>query len=98
MKIVKGTIEINLRDHLFWDIPGEVLDPVKSKRLIIDRVSTRGNLNEFRQVFSLYGREEFINTIKQIGYLDNKTVNYLVKIFGIRKEELRCYKPTQLRV
>ena len=98
MKIKKGIIEINLREHLFWDIPGDFVDPVKSKRLIIERVSTRGTLNEFRQILNLYGQKDFLNTIKQIGYLDNKTVNYLVKIFGIRKEELKCYKPKQLRV
>ena len=95
MKIQIGNTEIRLREHLFWDIPHDFIDPEKSKRLIIERVTTRGTMDEFRQVLNFYGQKEFLQTIKQIGYLDNKTVNYLVKIFGIRKEELKCYKPAR---
>jgi hypothetical protein len=83
--------ELPLRKELFWDIDVNHLDAGKNKRLIIDRVLSIGNLSELKIIIQYYGKETIISEIKQIGYLDPKTLEFVVSYFGIGKEELKCY-------
>ena len=85
-----------LRKELFWDIDVNVLDPERNKRLIIDRVLSIGNLSELKIIIQYYGKETIVSEIKQMGYLDPKTLEFVVSYFGIRKEELKCYIKKQL--
>lgn len=83
--------KLPLRKELFWDIDVNHLDAGKNKRLIIDRVLSIGNLAELKIIIQYYGKETVTSEIKQIGYLDPKTLEFVVSYFGIRKEELKCY-------
>jgi hypothetical protein len=42
--------KIRLRRSLFWDVPASALDLDKNRRLILERVFTRGNIEEFQSV------------------------------------------------
>lgn len=85
-----------LRKELFWDIEYEKLDINKHKRLIVERVLTLGNLEEFFYLLNQYDSEALINEIKQIGYLDPKTISFVVSFFKINKKELKCFTKRQL--
>jgi hypothetical protein len=80
---------IRLRRSLFWEMPANSLDPDKNKRLILERVFTRGNIEELSR---FYSREEIRETVKQIGYLDQKTLHFISKTYQIKPEDFKCYK------
>ena len=47
-----GGSVIKFRKSLFWDLPDGSLDLKKNKRLILERVFSRGNIKEFQYVNS----------------------------------------------
>jgi len=83
------------RRELFWDIDFANLNLEKHKRLIIERVLTLGNLEEFRQLLVIYKTEIIRQTIMELGYLDPKTMNFVISFFEIDKNQLRCYTKKQ---
>jgi len=83
------------RRELFWDIDFANLNLEKHKRLIIERVITLGNLEEFRQLLVIYKTEIIRQTIMELGYLDPKTMNFVISFFEIDKNQLRCYTKKQ---
>ena len=82
----------NLSQYLFWDYNTDILDPNIDKRLILERVFTRGTENDEKVIFNFYGKEIIKNTILDIKYFDKKTLNYLSIIFDISKEKFKCYR------
>ena len=85
----------NLSQYLFWDCNVEMLDPDIDKKLILERVFTRGTENDEKEIFNYYGKETIKNAVLDIKYLDKKTLNYLSIVFNIPKEEFKCYKHSQ---
>jgi hypothetical protein len=79
----------------FWDLDYVTLDPVKSRRIIIERVLTLGNLNEVKLVTCFYGKEVVINTLCGLNYLDSKTLNFFSMVFEVPKSHFKCYKKRQ---
>jgi hypothetical protein len=83
---------LTLRDTLFWDVDKALLDAEKSKRLIIERVLTRGNMEEFKQLKEFYTLQELKDTVIRIGSMDAKTLNFISDFLNISKEDFLCYK------
>ena len=86
----------NLSRYLFWDYKTSMLDPDIDKKLILERVFTRGTENDEKVVFKYYGKETIKKTILDIKYIDKKTLNYLSVILDISKENFKCYKKSLL--
>jgi hypothetical protein len=84
-------IDLQIKKELFWDTDIRILDKNKNKRLIIERVLSYGNLSELKEIMKYYGKEVIIQEIKKTGYLDPKTLEFVVTYFGVSKEELTCY-------
>ena len=82
--------ELKFRRVLFWDIPFESIDPEKYKRLIIDRVFSRGNLSEFRQIINYYDEQEILEELKKIKSFDKKTLNFINKIYNINLKDVHA--------
>jgi hypothetical protein len=82
----------NLSPYLFWDYNADMLDPNIDKKLILERVFTRGTENDEKEAFNFYGKETIKNTILDIKYFDKKTLNYLSIVLGISKEKFKCYR------
>lgn len=80
---------------LFWDIDISRLDEEKNSRLIIERVFSRGTLDEIRTVIKQYGKERVIDTLASVNYLDPKTLNFVSFLFDKPKNEFRCYLRSQ---
>lgn len=74
-----------------WDIDPLKLDPDKNKVLIIERVLSYGNLGELKFIFKHFGIEIIRQTVKNIGYLDPKTFEFISSYLRINKEEMKCY-------
>ena len=75
---------------LFWDTPIENIDPETHKNFIIERVMSRGLLQDFYFLLQLYTNQEIITAVKKSKVLDNKTVNFCSNYFKIPISELHC--------
>lgn len=80
---------------LFWDIDKSALDKDKNARFIIERVLTRGVLNDWKALLRVYTKEQIIAEATQMRYLDKLTLQFCSTIFQIPKEQFRCYTPLQ---
>jgi hypothetical protein len=85
----------NLSEHLFWDIDRKSLDFQKNKTTIIERVFTRGNLQDLQIVIQFYGVETIKQEIVKAGFLDKKTLNFASIFLNIPKNEFKCYTKIQ---
>jgi len=84
--------KIRFRRSLFWDVPVSALNLDKNRRLILERVFSRGNIEEFKSVNLYYTREEIRETVKKIDYLDNKTLHFIAKTYQIKFAEFNVTK------
>jgi len=80
----------------FWDLDYEKLDPINSRRIIIERVFTLGNLNEVKLLTRFYGKEAIIKTLCGLTYIDPKTLNFFSVVLGVPKKNFKCYTQRQL--
>ena len=74
--------------YLFWDSNPENIDIPKHKRYIVERVLTRGSLEDFYMLLKLYSSEEIKEAITKSKELDPKTVNFCSLYFNIPKTSL----------
>jgi hypothetical protein len=80
----------------FWDIHiPEDIGKI-SRRLIIERVFSFGNLEEINFLISFYSREVILNELSKINYLDPKTLNFVSKVFKKPKNRFICYRRKRL--
>lgn len=79
----------------FWDIDFATIDVDKSKRLIIERVISLGNLEEIRRIREQWGDDEIRNTICNLNFLDSKTLNFVSLLFNVPITKFRCYTRKQ---
>lgn len=90
IKSINGQLAV--RETLFWDVSKENLDPERNRHLIIERVITRGNLDEFSALLHFYGIRKIRNTLKSLPVLDKKSMNFIVTFFNIHPKDLECYQ------
>lgn len=89
-------MQLELRPALFWDVNVEEVDLQKNSASVIERIATRGRLDEFRAMVKFYGQETVKNTLIHARYLDKRTLSYCSLIFDVPITEFRCYKLAQL--
>lgn len=77
------------RNHLFGDVNLKNIKPQKDKRLIIERILTRGDLDEFAYLNNFYSRATIKKVIVTLGSLDKKILNNLSKFYNIPKQNLK---------
>lgn len=82
---------IPVRSEILWDINLQTIDPDKNKAIIIEKVLSYGNIEELKFIFIYYGIAIIRQTVKNIGYLDPKTFEFVVNYLKINKEEMKCY-------
>ncbi len=86
---------IPVRKELFWDVDFENLDNTRHKNLIIERVLSLGNLDEFIFLLHFYDTKTLKTEIQNIGYLDPKTREFVSTFFKIDKKKLKCFTRKQ---
>ena len=82
---------INISPVLFWDIEFYELDYEKNARQIIERVITRGSMNDWFEIKSYYGIDRIKAEIIKIRSLDKVTLSFCIKYFQIPKNQFKCY-------
>ena len=86
---------LQLTKSLFWDVDISDIDYEKNARQIIERVITRGSLEDWFAIKAYYGRERIKEEVVAIRYLDKLSLNFCSKYFNIPKENFRCYNTPQ---
>jgi hypothetical protein len=87
--------EIRFRRTLFWDLPEDSLNLKKHKRLILERVFSRGNIKEYQAINRLYSWDEIRETVIQIGSLDKKTLHFISSTYQLKASDFLCYEKNQ---
>ncbi len=79
-----------LRPSLFWDTRLDHIDIEKHARFIIERVITRGTLDDWKTVLKTYGHDRVRSEVLSIRSLDPKSLAYLSVFFNLDESEFRC--------
>ena len=82
--------DFKLNISLFWDVDTNDLDIDTHSRFIIERVITRGDIDDWTMLLNLYGKERIRNEVVTIRSLDPKTFNYLSVYFDVDMKQFRC--------
>lgn len=94
---MRGTGHISelIKRRYFWDVD---LTPGKSipARLIVERIFTLGTLAEVALLIKYFGKEDVINVLINLNYLDPKTLNFASRFFNKPKKSFKCYLRKQL--
>ncbi len=77
---------------LFWDIDLKVSEYQLYPRQIITRVVSRGNLNDWNLIKSIFGIEKIKESVKETKYLEPKILRAMSNLFNIPVQEFRAYK------
>ena len=90
-----NSIISQLNPQYFWDVDFSGLDLNSSSRLIIERIFTLGETHEMKLLITYYGRKKVINTLCILPYIDQKTLNFVSKLFKKPVKLFRCYQLKQ---
>lgn len=86
----------SIRKHLLWEFDLQNFDFQNAKNIVIERVVQRGDKDDWLSIFNLYGVEAVKNSIKNIQYLNPKDLNFVIWVFEIPIEDMKCYTKKQL--
>jgi len=81
---------------LFWDVDINSIDYEKHASFIVQRVLEAGTLNDFYSIRDFYGKPRLKHIIKNLRYLDDRTLSFCSIYFKIKPEQFRCYTQNQL--
>jgi len=84
---------------LLWEYDLSSFDWTAMRRIVVQRVIERGREEDFLAIFGLYGGIEGVREIvrNEVAWLSPKDMSFAHKIFGLKKEELKCYIREQLK-
>ncbi len=85
----------DIRPSLLWEYDLSQFDWTTMKDIVVQRVVERGRLSDFYAAINLYGKKSFIDGIKNIPYLNEKDSAFVCTVFGIKKNQLKCFKHKQ---
>lgn len=81
----------NLSKSLFWDTSINSIDPEKNASYIIERVMTRGTMEDFQNMKAYYGKTRVRLIVAQLRHLDDHTLHFCSAYFKIPLNQFRCY-------
>lgn len=83
---------LKISETLLWEYEIATFPWQKMGTLVMQRVIERGWPDDFYAAIRLYGGIENIREIvKTIPVLSAKDMAFVCQVFGLKKEELRCY-------
>lgn len=86
---------MTLNQILFWDTDVKKIDFQKNSRSIIERIITRGTINDWYELKKFYGLKKIKDEVINIPYLDKITLNFLSKYFSLPVKKFKCYNTKQ---
>ena len=89
-KINENETQKLLHSSLFWDTNASHIDIDRNARFIIERVISRGTLNDWKTLLAFYGKDRVRKEVVLIRSLDPKSLCYLSVFFNIERSKFRC--------
>lgn len=87
---------LKIRQELFWDMDFHTMDPEVHRVTIVQQVLNYGTIEELRELIRFYGKGQVVSAIKQAGWFDPKTFSFIIRYFGIEKNDMQCYTKKRL--
>ena len=78
--------------HLFWDTRLCDINMEKHCRDIIERVITRGELDDWWLILDYYTFDKILAEAMQIRCLEPTALAFMSRVGNVPKEKFRCYK------
>lgn len=89
--------DAQLRSSLLWEYDLTHFDWTLMQNIVLQRVIERGRISDFYAILNLYGLKSFKEGVKNIPNLNEKDIAFVCTVFGIKKQEMKCYTQKQLR-
>ena len=89
---------MKLSQDLFWDANLSTIDFEKHAQYVVERVVTRGRLDDWKQIVQFYGHDRLKKLALQIKQADRKTLNFLSIYFDEAPQNFRCFTTIQLHL
>lgn len=83
--------DAKIRNSLLWEYDMTHFDWNSMRTVVVQRVVERGRRNDFYALLNMYGPEGVKEGIKDIPSMNPLDMSFVCKVFGIKKEELKCY-------
>ena len=82
--------------RIFWDVNFEQIDYDAKANFVIERVFSRGDVEDIRQCRRYYGDEKVTSVLLNAKYLPLHTIHLASAVIDRPLNEFRCYKLRQL--
>ncbi len=89
-------MKMELSKVLFWDVDYDTIDWEKHAPYVVERIITRGTLEDFREIKNYYGKSKLKRITKQLRYMNDELLYFCSVYFNTPISEFRCYKLQQL--
>lgn len=76
---------------LFWDVDKSKIDFEKNAAHVIEKAVNHGTWEDFKTALTYYGRKRMTEIVKNLRYMDKKTLHFSSIYFHIPITEMRCY-------
>jgi hypothetical protein len=94
----KKSIGKTISKSLLWEYNLDNFDWYSMRTVVLQRVIQRGWFDDFYAAIKLYGGIDNVkDIIKEIPNLSPKEISFVCLVFGLKKEDLKCYMRKQLR-
>lgn len=92
----KNFPDATLNPKLLWEYRLSEFDYQDMRNVVVQRVIERGWPSDWYFILNCYGIEGVKEAIKNIGYLNDKDMNFVSHQFDIPLTSMKCYKKKQL--
>ena len=82
--------------RIFWDVDFNLIDYDTKANWVIERVFSRGDVEDIRQCRRYYGDEKVTSALLGAKYLPLDTIHFASAIIDKPIEEFRCFTLRQL--
>ena len=86
--------ELKIEDFspsLFWDTDKTQLDFEKNAAHVVEKALNRGTWEDFKTAHAFYGHNRMAEIVKNLRYMDKKTLKFSCIYFHIPITEMKCY-------
>jgi hypothetical protein len=87
-----------LSPTLFWDVDISTLDAEKHASYIVERVLSRGKMEDFKLTKAYYGKPKIKRISKKLRYMDDRVLHFCSIYFNVPISDFRCYTTKQLNL
>ena len=85
-----------LSKQAFWDVDMDKIDYNKNAAHVITKVFERGSIDDLISALNFYDEDIIKQALVSTRYLSNPVIAFTCVLFGLKKEDFRCYKFKQL--